>query len=43
MPRRTKIRDARDLGLPVLDAFPKLDVNDIHKELAKTIRGKLNV
>lgn len=43
MPRRTKIRDARDLGLPVLDAFPKLDVNDIHRELAKTVRGKLNV
>jgi len=43
MPRRTNIKDARDAGLPLLDAFPKLDANDIHRQLATTIRGKLNV
>lgn len=43
MPRRTNIRDARDLGRPLLDAFPKLDANDIHRALAKQVRRKLNV
>jgi chromosome partitioning protein len=43
MPRRTNIKDARDAGLPLLDAFPKLDANDIHRELAQTVRGKLHV
>ena len=43
MPRRTNIKDARDAGQPLLDAFPKLDANNIHEELAQTVRGKLHV
>lgn len=43
MPRRTNIKDARDAGMPLLDAFPKLDANDIHRKLAQTVRGKLGV
>lgn len=43
MPRRTNIKDARDAGMPLLDAYPRSDANGIHEALATTIRGKLDV
>ena len=43
MPRRTNIKDARDEGRPLLDAFPKSDANEVHKDLAGRIRRKIRV
>lgn len=43
MPRRTRIKDARDAGRPVLLFDPSSDVNTVHGELAKKIREKLSV